>query len=233
MEEIYSIPLEYKEGIYSISELSTDTENVLELNYSDYGDIVTYSLPDSEYSDEIRLYDIPKNILDTSLKAVYDVDGCLKMLTINKGEKDELLYIHYKDVEETKKEIEKFAFENAKNILEKISMCKDVVSRLFVEYFNDGECMDFHAKIGTEAEKIALEKKYPKYADIGDYCGDYCSEILFGDNDKLKVMVSCADNEDFDFFRYAVDIMAQFIEEKAPELLNKAYDFKFLCMEYD
>lgn len=112
-------------------------------------------------------------------------------------------------------------------------MCKDAISRLFVEYFNDGEAMDFHAKIGTEEEKTALEKKYPEYADIGDSCGDYSSELLSGDNHKLKVMVSCADNKDFDFFQYAVDIMAQFIEEKAPELLNKAYDFKFLCMEYD
>lgn len=60
MEKIYRIPLEYKEGIYNINELSTDTQNILELNYSDCGDIITYDLPDSEYTDEIRLYNIPK-----------------------------------------------------------------------------------------------------------------------------------------------------------------------------
>lgn len=42
------------------------------------------------------------------------------MLIINKEEKDGLLYIHYKDIEEAKKEIEKFAFENAKKILRKL-----------------------------------------------------------------------------------------------------------------
>lgn len=56
----YRIPLEYKERIYNINELSTDPQNILELNYSDYGDIITYDLPDSEYTDEIRLYNIPK-----------------------------------------------------------------------------------------------------------------------------------------------------------------------------
>lgn len=60
MEKKYRIPLEYKERIYNINELSTDTQNVLELNYSDYGDIITYDLPDSEYTEEISLYNIPK-----------------------------------------------------------------------------------------------------------------------------------------------------------------------------
>lgn len=49
----YRIPFEYKERIYNINELSTDTKNVLELNYSDYGDIITYDLPDSEYTEVI------------------------------------------------------------------------------------------------------------------------------------------------------------------------------------
>lgn len=53
---------------------------------------ITYDLSDSEYTDEIRLYNIPKNILDTTLKAVYDIDGCLKSLTINKEKKRNSVY---------------------------------------------------------------------------------------------------------------------------------------------
>ena len=232
MQEIYNIPILYKQGVYDVSELKAEGE-VLELNYSEYGDIVTYELPDSEHDDEIRLYGISKEILDDTLNAAYDENGCLKMLTVNKENKDKLLYIHYESAEETKEEIKKFAQENAKNILDKIGMCKDTVSRLFVEYFNDGEYMDFYAKVGTETEKTTLEKKYPEYANIGDSCGNYSSEILDGDNDRLKVMVSCADNEDFDYFGYATCIMAKFIEKEAPELLNKADDFKYMCSLYD
>ncbi len=44
--------------------------------------------------------------------------------------------------------------ENANSILDKIGMCKDVVCRLFIEFFNDGEYMDFYVKLGTEAGKI-------------------------------------------------------------------------------
>ena len=233
MEEIYSIPVNYKEGIYGINELNVDDEDVIDLNYSDYGDIVTYSVPNSEYDNEITLYDIPKDILDLTLKAVYDINGHLKTITINREGKEELLYIYYENNEETQKEIEKFAYKNVNSILDKISMCKDVVSRLFIEYFNDGECMDFHVKLGTEADKIALEKKYPEYKDIGDSCGDYSSEIFYGDNDRLKVMVACADNDDFDYFQYVVDIMVELIKEKAPQIINKTDEFKVLCVEYD
>ena len=70
MQEIYNIPIMYKEGVYSINELNTEGEEVIELNYSDYGDIVTYELPDSEYGEEIRLYGIPKNVLEDTLQAI-------------------------------------------------------------------------------------------------------------------------------------------------------------------
>lgn len=233
MENIYSIPVNYKEGTYGINELNADDESTIDLKYSDYGDIVTYRVPDIEYGGEIRLYGIAKDVLDTTLNATYDVNGHLKMLTISRNSKEELLYIYYENAGDAQKEIGKFAHENANIILDKVGMCKDGVSRLFIEYFNDGEYRDFHVKLGTEAEKLALEKRYPDDEDICDSCGDYPSEILGGDNDRLKVMVSCADNDEFDYFQYAVDIMVQLIEEKAPDMLNKADDFKLLCAEYD
>lgn len=232
METIYNIPIRYKEGIYSFNELNEDEEDVIQLNYSDYGDIVTYEVPNIEYG-EVRLYGIEKDVLDLTLKADYDENGHLKKITINREGNEELIYIYYENMEDAKKEIERFAYENVNSILDKISMCKEAVSRLFVEYFNDGECMDFHAKIGTEAQKMALEREYPEDDYISDSCGDYSSEILYGDNDRLQVMVLCADNDEFDYFQYAVDIMTKLMEEKAPQLLNKADDFKFLCMEYD
>lgn len=233
MSKTYNIPLKHEAGVYGLQDLKKSTEDAIELQYSEYGEIVTYKLPNCESRNEIRMYSIPKKLLETTLKATYNHTGHLKRITVHVKDKDMLLYIHYENMEEAKKEIEKFALENANDIIAKISMCKDVVSRLFLEYFNDGEYIDFHAKIGTEAQKIALEKKYTEYEDIADSCGDYDSEMIEGDNDRLKIMISCANKEEFNYFRFAVDIMTQIIQEKAVEKLNKADDFKFLCMEYD
>ncbi|MBR4083424.1 MAG: hypothetical protein IKK33_03975 [Lachnospiraceae bacterium] len=233
MEITYNIPLKYKEGTYKINELKDMGDNILVLNHSDYGDIVTYRLPDRKYGGEIRLYQISKELLDNTLQGIYDAKGCLKLLTIQKNGKEAILYIHYEDAADTLQIVESFARENAKVILEKIALCKEKVSRLFVEYFNDGEYMDFHAKIGTEAEKNALQEKYPQYKDIGDSCGDYRAESLAGDNGKLAILISCADNDEDDYFQLAVDIMTQMIEEEGAALVDKAADFKFMCQEYD
>lgn len=70
-------------------------------------------------------YGLLKDVLDLTLKATYDTDGHLKKLTISRNGKEEPLYIYYEDEEDAQKEIEKFAHENANNILDKIGMCKD------------------------------------------------------------------------------------------------------------
>ena len=83
------------ENIYGINELNTDDENTSDLKCSNYCDIVTYRVPDIEYGSEIRLYGIAKDVLDTTLNTTYDVNGHLKMLTISRNSREELLYIYY------------------------------------------------------------------------------------------------------------------------------------------
>lgn len=46
-----------------------------------------------------------------------------------------------------------FAIENTKDITSKIIKCKDIISRLFIEYFSDGGYIDFHVKIATKHKK--------------------------------------------------------------------------------
>lgn len=234
MAERYRIPMKYKEGIYGIKDFEKSNEDAIELEYEEIGEIVTYQIPDYEYDTEIVLYSIPKDKLEKTLRAFYSENGHLRKITICVEDKEILVYIHYENIEDAKEKIQSFAIKNADSIIEKICMCNEVVSRLFVEYFNDGQYLDFHAKIGTEAQKKILEKKYPDYEDIGDSCGDYPVEyIKEGNNDELKVMVLCADNDKMDFFQFAVDIMVGQIAEKAVKKLNKADDFMFICDEYD
>ena len=90
MSEVYNIPIKYKEGVYGINDI-IDIDDAIELNYEEYGEIVTYALPNFEYGQEITLYSIPKNTLETTLQATYDNNGHLKKVTINNGNKEVLL----------------------------------------------------------------------------------------------------------------------------------------------
>ena len=87
--------------------------------------------------------------------------------------------------------------------------------------------------LGTPEQKESLEKEYPQYDDIGDNSGDYSSDLIFGDNHTFKIMLSCAEYEEFDFFQYAVDIMTERVREKTVDRLQKSDDFKFISMQYD
>lgn len=234
----YSIPVKYKEGVYSFNNFENLTGDMLLLDYDESYQILDYILPGSEgpeYRNKITFYSIPQDKFESTLKAFYASDGRLRKITMDNGSKEILLYIYYENIETARQEIKDFAIGNADAIIEKICMCKDLVARLFIEYFNDGACLDFHARIGTDIYKNKLLKKYPddKYNPI-DNSGNYpVSGIIEGNNEKLMVMVLCANNYEMDFFQYAVDIMIERIGEKAPDRLNKTDDFKYICEEYD
>lgn len=234
----YSIPLKYKEGIYSFNNFENLTGDMLLLDYDESYQILDYILPGSEgpvYRNKITFYSIPQDKFESTLKAFYASDGCLRKVTMDNGSKEILLYIYYENMETARQEIKDFAIGNADDIIEKICICKDTVARLFIEYFNDGACLDFHARIGTDIYKNKLLKKYPddKY-NVIDNSGNYpVSGIINGNNEKLMVMVLCANNYEMDFFQYAVNIMIERIGEKAPDRLNKTDDFKYICEEYD
>lgn len=236
MAELCSIPLNYREGVYGISDFTEEAEDVIVFDHDEYGDILTYQIPAEDDYREIVLYDIPKEELTASLNASYDGNGQLKTIAATVRNRDTILYIHHADCEAAIQEIVCFAAINSNLIIEQICSCTDVIARLFIEYFYDGEAMDFHAKLGTAAQKDALEKEYPDDDTIADYSGSFPSENIEGDNTALKIMITCAEcvkNEGTNFFQYAVDIMSGHIREKAVEKLRKTDDFKFICSEYD
>lgn len=233
MSKNWNIPTHYQKGEYAFSDLEENGENGISIEYEDYGEIVTCTLPDAPYGEELILYGIPRYAMEQTLRAVYGDDGHLKKITITIQKKEKLLYIYYADAQEAKEEIESFAIKTADAMAAEIVACKEEVFRLFVEYFSDGDAMDYHAKIGTVAQKEELVKKYPKWAGIEDSCGDYPGEFIKGDNDGLAIRVKCAEDGEEDFFRFAVDIMTERIQEKVEGKLNLAEEFEFMCEEYD
>lgn len=232
MPELRSIPLVYKEGVYGVNDFGEDIDddNAIFFDYDTQYQMLTYDIPVE--GREMNLYSVPKEDLIRTLHAVYDKDGILQNITATLDGRETLLYIRYEDKEHAKREIRDFAIRNADAIVEQIRQCTEVVARLFIEYYADSENMDYHAKIGTAAQREMLRQKY-RDEDSCDNAGNYPAENIEGDNSMLITMVRCAEGYPPETFQYAVEIMSKHIEEHALAALDKTEDFKFICAEYD
>ena len=234
MLELRNIPLTYKKGVYSIADFGQDIEgdNSVSFDYDAQYQILDYDIPVGKEQRKMTLYSVPEEELVRTLRAVYGKDGILQKITAVLKGRETLLYIRYESEEDAKEKIRRFAIRNADAIIEQIQQCIDVVARLFIDYYCDGDNMDYHAVIGTAAQMEAVRQK-GHYEDSCDYSGNYSSENIEGDNRMLITMVRCAEGHPSENFQYAVEIMSKHIEKYALAALCKTEDFKFICAEYD
>ena len=234
MLELHNIPLTYKEGVYSVVDFDQDIEgdNSVSFDYDAQYQMLDYDIPVGKEQRKMTLYSVPEEELVRTLRAVYGKDGILQKITAVLKGRETLLYIRYESEEDAKEKIRRFAIRNADAIIEQIQQCIDVVARLFIDYYCDGDNMDYHAVIGTAAEMEAVRQK-GHYEDSCDYSGNYSSENIEGDNRMLITMVRCAEGHPSENFQYAVEIMSKHIEKYALAALCKTEDFKFICAEYD
>ena len=234
MLELRNIPLTYKKGVYSIADFGQDIEgdNSVSFDYDAQYQILDYDIPVGKEQRKMTLYSVPEGELVRTLRAVYDKDGILQKITAVLKGRETLLYIRYESEEDAKEKIRRFAIRNADAIIEQIQQCTDVAARLFIDYYCDGDNMDYHAVIGTAAQMETV-KQNGHYKDSCDYSGNYSSENIEGDNRMLITIVRCAEGHPSENFQYAVEIMSKHIEKYALAALCKTEDFKFICAEYD
>ena len=234
MLELRNIPLTYKKGVYSIADFGQDIEgdNSVSFDYDAQYQILDYDIPVGKEQRKMTLYSVPEEELVRTLRAVYGKDGILQKITAVLKGRETLLYIRYENEEDAKEKIRRFAIRNADTIIEQIQQCIDVVARLFIDYYCDGDNMDYHAVIGTAAQMETV-KQNGHYKDSCDYSGNYSSENIEGDNRMLITIVRCAEGHPSENFQYAVEIMSKHIEKYALTALCKTEDFKFICAEYD
>lgn len=234
MLKLYNIPLTYKEGVYGIVDFNghIDSDNTISLDYDAQYQILDYEVPVGTEKRGMTLYSVPEEELVGTLRAVYNKDGTLQNISAALKGRELLLYIRYENEECAMREMGRFAIQNANAIMEQIQQCTDVVARLFIEYYVDGETIDYHAVIGTAAQMEAVRQKYG-CEDSCDNAGNYPSENIEGDNEMLITMVRCAEGYPTKNFRYVVDVMSQHIGEYALAALHKTGDFKYICAEYD
>ena len=234
MLELRNIPLTYKKGVYSIADFGQDIEgdNSVSFDYDAQYQMLDYDIPVGKEQRKMTLYSVPEEELVRTLRAVYGKDGILQKITAVLKGRETLLYIRYESEEDAKEKIRRFAIRNADAIIEQIQQCIDVVARLFIDYYCDGDNMDYHAVIGTAAQMETV-KQNGHYKDSCDYSGNYSSENIEGDNRMLITIVRCAEGHPSENFQYAVEIMSKHIEKYALAALCKTEDFKFICAEYD
>ena len=234
MSELHSIPLTCKEGVYNVFDFyqDADGEDAIFFDYDTQYQMLEYDIPVGKERREMTLYSVPEDEFIRTLRAVYDKDGTLQKITAVLEGCETLLYIRYESEEDAKEKIRRFAIRNADTIIEQIQQCIDVVARLFIDYYCDGDNMDYHAVIGTASQMETVRQK-GHYDDSCDYSGNYSSENIEGDNRMLITMVRCAEGHPSKNFRYAVEIMSKHIEKYALAALCKTEDYKFICAEYD
>ena len=234
MSELHSIPLTCKEGVYSVFDFyqDADGEDAIFFDYDTQYQMLTYDIPVGQDWRGMTLYSVPEKDIFRTLRACYGEDGGLLKITAVLNGHETLLYIRYEDEEDARKKIRRFAIRNANAIIEQIQQCKDVVARLFIDYYIDSETINYHAMIGTVAQMEAVRQKYHD-EDSCDCSGNYPSEYIKGDNEMLITMVRCAEGHPSANFQYAVEIMSKHIENYALPALRRTEDFKFICEEYD
>ncbi len=218
MDFSYKIPLSYKSGEYDLSELSGAKGETFDLYLDAEYNILEY--------ETFRQYDITHEMLN-GLTAYYGDDGRLSKITAA----DRTIYVYIPDKAAATKAVTEFAEKNALAIAKETSKISAPVSRLFVEYFADGEAADIHAVIGTEDEMKMLMEKYPQYPGIEDNSGDYEGERVMGDNDYLAMLLYCCGDYYSEMFRLAAEITEKVLCENVR--LNKTADYKFIMSEYD
>ena len=233
MPELRDIPLTYEKGVYSLVDFSEDTSGgAISFDYDAQYQMLTYAIPVGESKREMTLHSVPEDDLIRTLRAVYDREGTLQNVTAVLNGHETLLYIRYENEEHAKQELRRFAIQNADIIIEQIQQCTDAAARLFIDYYYDSDYMDYLAVIGTAAQMEAVRQEY-RSEDSCDHSGNYPSEFIKGDNQRLITMIRCAEGYPPKNFQYAVEIMSKHIEKHALAALHKTEDFKFICAEYD
>jgi len=228
----YYVPLSHSAGKYKLADLPANDKDVLELSHNQYG-ILSYSVP--KHGTEVRLYSITEQMITETVSAAYDKNGQLEYIEITCGDMVKLVYIRFADDEAAKGMVWDFANYHADKIADAIISRKQKLARLFIEYFYDGEAVDFSAKPATSADVQAVIDSYDGSLDAIDNCGDYpLDNRISCDNDTLKIMLSCTSPEfSTDLFGFAVYVMTNRIRDRVLDVIDKTEDFKFIAGMYD
>ena len=228
----YIIPLQFKAGAFKFDELDAVDGEALTLCYDEKYQLLTYDTPLE--GSEVRVYTVPRELMPNGLTAVYDDTGTLDKVEFSDGERTRLFYIWFKNISKSERGVLKFVKEQADMIAKEIVGKKQILSRLFVEKFYDGEAVDIAVKTATAEEVQAVVDKYGEPSSA-DNSGNYPVENRFEiDRETLGVMLMCTSGIFRSMlFGKAVEAFEERIKKRVLDKAKKTDDFRFICEEYD
>lgn len=235
---IYHIPQNFECGSYSLSELKQTGEQYVDLTFQTYEDY-TPGTGRLTYSGS-RTFLLKRKDIDKNMKAVYSADGHIEKITIrNEDNNAEIpVYIFFSDTEAVKEAIKEPALKISESFSKQILSVEEPLSRVFLDYFYDGDCLEFYSIAITDEQRRAKEAEYPQYPDIADNSGDfyeYAFEKMDDECDYISTILSCVDDdeEQSELFYFAAEFIENEIKENVLDKISKTDDFKFISGEYD
>lgn len=224
----YFVPFQLEEGRFVIDAEEGDTnasgEGYLHIARTDY-DFLEYRHP--KYGNEIRVYHAPENL---TMIAAYRADGTLSQVSFTVGD-SALTTLVYTDRPNLMSFISVTDIKLPKRILQETGE----VSRLFYEYFYDGDAVDFAVLLGTPADMADIRAHYGADTGAVNNSGDYPHEKRIEcDNNTFRILLLCAPPEQREaIFRSTVRQLIDGINKKVLPKLNKTADFRVIDSEYD
>ncbi|MCM1316104.1 MAG: hypothetical protein NC205_05495 [Prevotella sp.] len=242
MTENYNIPLKYKEGTYKPEEITDFSGETINIEYIGC-EIFRYIVP--EHDEEVRIYGVSENPV---FMATYDSDGVIKHIELHRENRIELVYINFRDNEHAKENIWQYSCFWGDWISEKILERKEKISRLFIDYFYDGQSVNFLVNTYTPEDVRKVIDDYNKYIEskgekykkcpdchVEDSSGNYYRDRdIVPDIETLRIMLLCT-SPDFagELYGFAVYVMTNRIKSNVLDKIDKTEDFKFIAQEYD
>ncbi|MDE6781843.1 MAG: hypothetical protein K2J40_10345 [Ruminococcus sp.] len=244
MKEKFSIPLKYKEGTFRAEEIKNFRGEAIDVEYLGCGELYKYIVP--KYNREVVIYE--RSADDNPIvTATYDSNGVIKHIELQRNKRTELMYINFPDRETAKENIWQYSCFWGDWISEKILERKEKISRLFIDYFYDGQAVNFLVNTYTPEDVRKVIDDYNKYIEskgekykrryypVEDSSGNYYHDReIIPDTETLRIMLLCTDN-DFagELYEFAVYVMTNRIKNNVLDKIDKTEDFKFIAEEYD
>ena len=225
--EFYYIPLNYKSGVYRLSELPSENKDSFDLMYDEKYEIL-------ECSEDNRLLGISQQQIYETLQATYSGDGRLNKITVeDKKHMEQLVYIFFSDRHTAEKMVQEWSLKISDNLSQQILLIKEPLSRLFLGYYNDGQCVDFHVVPVTEEQRRITESVPQIYPGI--HAGNFEQYAVRADDacKYLASIFSCTGEWRYELFDFAKETIIKRLQETVLDKIHKAEDFEFIADEYD
>lgn len=186
---IYKISPKYKAGKFKLNEIEIGASDCWALDYNDEYQMISYDVP--LYGGAASLYTVSRELMPEELTAMYDSNGDIERVELS-GIR--LIYIYYKNVIVPERVILKFIKAEADKFFDMIIKRKQMLARIFIEKFYDGEAVDIAAKAATAEELQTVINECDGEIMAADNSGNFLMENRMAiDCEKLGVMLMCAD----------------------------------------